>query len=511
MTSLRTAWEIAADEIDPPDVDTDTDPFPTPGALDRHLNRAAWDYPHLDLIDEHLVRLIDGQLGTRGLMVFTQPRAGKSRRCSRVFPLWYLRRRPTHRLAVGTYGQALGNSHSRWIRNTIDRNPSLGLRLAGDSKAVDDWELAHSEGGLVARGIGAGITGRGANGIVIDDPVKNREEAESQTMRDKTWDWWTDDLSTRLTKTDELEPWVLLMMTRWHEDDLAGRLLSREPEHWTVLTLPALAENNDPLGRRPGETLMPDRYGDEWMAEQKARLGIYSFGALYQQRPSPAEGSLFHRSNFRYWHREVTDQGERWVVNGRPVHPDDCWRFATADTASSTKTSADWSVVSAWAVTPDSELLLLDRARQRMGESELLPFVRAVAERNRCAWVGVEATFGTTTLAYEMGVAGITLVRLKADTDKITRSIPAQVRSEQHRVYWPAGAGWLDEWESELLAFPNGAHDDQVDTFSYAALRLDIRGPKPVKHEPATPDERLWAAIAKKRSNPRRGGVIGAA
>lgn len=510
MTILRTAWDVASDLIDPQQIDRAADPYPTPGALEKHLNPAAWQYPHLDLIDDHLVRLENGTLGTRGLMILVQPRAGKSKRCARCFPLWYLRRHPNHGIALGTYAEWLGLKHSRWVRNTIARHPELGLELAGDSKAADDWELT-TGGGMIARGVGGGLTGGGGGGVIIDDPVKNREEAESPTMRDKTWDWWTDDVSTRLTRIDEVEPWVLLIMTAWHEDDLRGRLLTREPENWTVLSLPALAEEGDPLGRARGETLMPDRYGDKWLAEQQKRMGTYSFTALYQQRPSPAEGALFHRRNFRYWQPIVTDVGDRWRVGDKTVNPDECWRFATADTASSTKTSADWTVVSAWAVTPDSDLLLLDRARQRMGESELLPFVRNVAERNRCAWVGVEATFGTTTLAYEMGVAGLALVRLKADTDKITRSIPAQVRSEQHRVYWPAGAPWLDEWESELLGFPHGAHDDQVDTFSYAALRLDIRGPKPARPEPATPDERLWAAIAKKRNNPRRGGVIGAA
>ena len=440
-------------------------------------------------------------------MIFMQPRGGKSTRCSRMFPTWYLRRRPEHRIILGTYGLALAAKHSRWVRNTINGHPHLGLTLAKDSQRVDDWQLHDSEGGLRAVGVGGAVTGMGADMLIIDDPVKNRQQAESQVYRDTTWDWWTDDLSTRFMSGGV----ALLMMTRWHEDDLAGRLLANEPENWTVLTLPAFAEAGDPLGREPGETLMPDRYGRAWLEEQQKRLGSYSFSALYGQRPSPAEGSLFHRKNFRYWERITNEAGEElWKVGEKTVKPTDCWRFSTADTASSTKTSADWSVISSWAVTPDSDLLLLDRARQRMEEGDLLGFVRDNHTKNSTKWVGVEATFSTSTLAYEMGVSGIPLVPLKADTDKITRSIPAQVRSEQHRAYWPAGASWLDEWEDELLAFPHGAHDDQVDTFSYAALRLDIRGPKPEKVVDDSPQARIWRQIEKKNRGNRRATPHGA-
>jgi predicted phage terminase large subunit-like protein len=491
-----------ADLLSPHVVDAGTDPYSCPGDLEVALNPAAWRYPHLARIDEHLVSLEQRTLGTRGLMVFMQPRAGKSQRCSRVFPTWYLRRHPDHRIILGTYGKTLGEKHSRWVRNTITARPELGLRLALDSRRVDDWQLADTEGGLRTAGVGGAVTGMGADLLIIDDPVKNREQAESQVYRDKTWDWWTDDLSTRFMSGGV----ALLMMTRWHEDDLAGRLLAEEPEHWTVLTLPAIAEEHDALDRELGETLMPDRYGDEWMAEQQRRLGSYSFGALYQQRPSPAGGSLFKRADFRYW-EPVVDESDKvlWKVGDQMVTPADCWRFATVDTASSTKTSADWTVVSCWAVTPNSDLVLLDRVRQRMEEGALLDFIRTAADRSACRWIGLESTFATTTLGYEMGTAGLKVVPLKADTDKITRSIPAQVRTEQHRVYFPSGASWLDEWEHELLAFPNGTHDDQVDTFSYAALRLDVRGPKAKAATDDSPQARIRRQLDERR-RARRGG-----
>lgn len=484
--------------------DPNDDPYPTPGSLERAIRPGAWRYPHLDLLDRYLLNLVDGTLGTRGLMVYMQPRAGKSDRCSRAFPLWYLRRRRTHRLVLGTYGQDLGEKHSRWIRNTIESRPDLGLHLASDSKAVGDWELT-TGGGLIARGVGGGVTGRGGQGVVIDDPVKNREEAESQTMRDKAWDWWTDDLSTRLTVVDDCVPWVLLMMTRWHEDDLGGRLEATEPEHWTVLRLPAIAETDDPLGRPPGGLLMPDRYGEAWIAEQRTRLGTYAFEALYQQRPSPAEGSLFRKANFRYWSPVDAAEGPLWKVGDRYVRPRECWRFVTVDLAASTKTSADWTVAAVWAVTVDGDLLLLDRERQRITEGDHWPMVRRLAERWGTEFVGVESRMFGTRLVWDAGYAGMPIRELKADADKITRAIPASVRTEQGRAWFPEGAAWLDEWEQELLAFPNGAHDDQVDVFAYAALELARGRADPAAAKPATPDERFHAHLQRRAKQMRRG------
>lgn len=497
-----------ADLLDPPKVDPATDPYTRPGDLERALNPKAWTYPHLDLIDEYLVRLEQRTLGTRGLMIFMQPRAGKSQRCSRVFPTWYLRRHPDHRIILGTYGKQLGEKHARWVRNTITSRPELGLRLASDSRRVDDWQLAGSEGGMRTAGVGGAVTGMGGDLIIIDDPVKNREQAESQTYRDKTWDWWTDDLSTRFMSGGV----ALLMMTRWHEDDLAGRLLKNEPHNWTVLTLPAIADaDGDPLGRAEGDVLMPDRYGKEWMAEQQARLGSYGFTALYQQRPSPAEGALFKKGNFKYWRRVEAAEGELWQLADRYVRPKDCWKFATVDLAASEKTSADWTVCSVWAVTPEGDLVLLDRERQRIDEGSHWPLVRRLCEKHaKVAYVGVESRMFGTRLVFEAGRAGLPIRELKADVDKVTRALPAVARTEQGRAWWPAAeqCGWLEEWEHELLSFPNGAHDDQVDTFAYACLELALGRRPGTKDVPVTPDEKFAAHLAavKKPKKSRRPG-----
>jgi len=485
---------LLADRLDPPQHAT-TDEYASPGALERHLDPGAWSYPHLARIDEHLVALEQRSIGTRGLMIFVQPRAGKSRRCARHFPLWYLRRHRDHQVLLATYGQRLADGHSRWIRNAIRAHPGLGLALDPTSQRVCEWQLSGHEGGLRSVGVGGSVTGTGADLIVIDDPVKSREQAESVVYRDKTWDWWTDDVSTRLM-TGAV---ALLMTTRWHEDDLAGRLLANEPEHWTVLTLPALAEPGDPLGRPEGAVLMPDRYGTDWMTEQRRRLGTYGFSALYQQRPSPAEGSLFKRAHFRYWH----PADGQWQLGERSVRRVDCWMFATVDLAVSTRTSADWTVCAVWAVTPDGQLLLVDRERQRIDEGDHWPMVRRLREKWAFAYCGVESRMFGTRLVWEAGAAGMPLRELKADVDKVTRAIPATVRCEQGRAWFPAEAPWLEEWEHELLAFPNGTHDDQVDVFAYAALEL-TKGRYAPDPPPATPDERFRAAIAARMTRERR-------
>jgi predicted phage terminase large subunit-like protein len=266
--------------------------------------------------------------------------------------------------------------------------------------------------------------------------------------------------------------------TRWHEDDLAGRLLKHEPGRWRALKIPAIADSaNDPIGRDVGEEI-PSVQGRKpgyfrWLHEHRS---AYVWRSTYQQNPTAAEGNLFRRPDFRYWRQMPADtnrhgptDGRRVDCDGRAVHLDDCWRFATIDLAASKKTSADWTVVSAWAITPDGDLVLLDRARKRAEESEHFELARPLLSRWVLDCVFVEQSFITATFVIDAVKNGIPIQPLTADTDKITRALPATTRVKSHRVWFPAGADWLDEWCDELASFPSGTHDDQVDTLSYAA------------------------------------------
>jgi predicted phage terminase large subunit-like protein len=346
------------------------------------------------------------------------------------------------------------------------------------------------------------------NCLIIDDPFKNPEEANSPIIRDKVWEWYRGAALTRL----EPGGGVLLIQTRWHEDDLAGRCLTEEARNWTVVNFPAIAEEEDVLGRQPGDALWPERYNEEHLAVVRFEQGSYLWSALYQQRPQPAEGGLFKREHFRYWRPATHNERQAYDVAGTLVAQKDTWRFFTIDLAASKKTTADWTVCAVWAVTPGGDLLLLDRERMRLEGPDHLPMVRRLNDKWRPRYVGVErATYGISLIQSALR-EGITCLELRPDRDKVARALQASTLCEQGRVFFPAQAAWLGEWESELLGFPTATHDDQVDVFAYAAIQLAqgaLRGKRRRKFEPATLEERAAARFAKRRKKDRNHPVLG--
>ena len=241
-----------------------------------------WDWPHQLRIYEKLQMMTEGK--AKRLMIFMPPRHSKSETVTVRYAAWRLLREPGMRVILGCYNQRLANRFSRKIRSLVERR--IGLSPA--RKAADEWETK-AGGGLCAVGVGAGVTGYGAELIVIDDPVKNRAEAESTAYRERTWDWFNDDIYTRL----EPGASIVLIQTRWHEDDLAGRLLAEAAEggeEWEVLSMPAIAEEDTADWRDAGEALCPERYDREAFDRIRKKIGSYAFASLYQQRPVPRDG-----------------------------------------------------------------------------------------------------------------------------------------------------------------------------------------------------------------------------
>lgn len=460
-----------------------------PGVMASALDMTSRTTPALELIDRELVELADGDVDR--LQIYLPPQEGKSQRISRRFPAWLLAHDPTLRIAIVSYSDDKAVRWGRQIRRDIQAYPQLGITLRQDSRAAGRWETSEG-GGLVCVGIGGGITGEPVDVLIIDDPVRGRAEAESKTYRDAAWDWWESNGSTRLSARGK----VVLMTTRWHEDDLAGRMLKEEPGRWRVLSIPAIAgkditvkgsdgaeqtvwvhDGPDPLGRQPGEELpsVQGRKPGHFHGLYEVR-SAYVWRSVFQQQPVAAEGNLFRRSNFRYWGplpadttRHGTAGGRRVDCDARVVYLDDCWRFATVDLAASKKTSADWTVASAWAISPDGDLILLDRVRERVAEGDHWSMVRPLLSRWALDVVFVEQSFIGATFVIDATNSGVPVQPVTADTDKVTRALPASTRIKSHRVWFPAAADWLDEWTDELAAFPSGTHDDQVDTLSYAA------------------------------------------
>ncbi|MFC9973557.1 phage terminase large subunit [Spirillospora sp. NPDC127200] len=448
----------------------------TPGELAKALDPTTVQTPALDLIDRELVALADGD--TDRLMVCVSPQEGKSTRVSLRFAEWLLVHNPDLRIAIVSYADEMARRWGSDIKldvetfNGDEGTIDLGIRLRADSRAAGRWQIEGHKGGVYAVGVGGALTGKPADVILWDDPLKDLEQAQSARYRDRARRFWQGVAVPRLGPGSK----VVLVCTRWHHDDPAGWLLKNEPGRWRVVSIPAIAESDDdPLGRKPGEPMISARGDRDWDAI-RASVGEYVWAALYQQRPAPMEGGLFKRASLRYWQAMPADPsrhgvmaGRRIDLAGRTVVLDDCWRFLTVDLAASTKTSADYTVAGVWAISPDGDLILLDGERGHISESAHFDMVRGLRERWAADTVFVESRMFGTTLVYEAGRNGIPISELKADTDKVTRALPATARADTGRLWFPSAGDWVTDWVDELLAFPNAAHDDVVDVVAYAA------------------------------------------
>ena len=283
------------------------------------------------------------------------------------------------------------------------------------------------------------------NCLIIDDPLKNREEADSKLIRDKLWDWYASTAYTRLMPGGA----VVLVQTRWHVDDLAGRLLNG-PEQWEVVNLPALAEDRDELGREPGEALWPERYDEHALERIRSTIGEREFIALYQQRPAPLDGAMFRRD---------------WIKRGKApragVHV-----AMGVDLALSTKTSADYTAIVVMSRDEFGKLYVLDAVRERVDFPGALRLIRQMAEKWNPRQIAIEQVAYQAVVVQELlrqttlPIKGVT-----PDKDKVTRAQPLALRYEQGLVSHEQLPSWF---EDELLAFPQGAHDDSVDALVYA-------------------------------------------
>ena len=407
--------------------------------------------PHIEMLARALEMVARGEL--KRLIVEMPPRHGKSVLTSEIFPAWYLGHHPQHQFMFTTYGQDLADGFGRKVRNHVsDRRHWRAFPdsvLAGDSKSAQRFDLV-AGGTYYAVGAGGAVTGRGAHVLLIDDPVKNREEAESELMRRKLWDWFTSTAYTRLMTGGA----VVLVMTRWHEDDLAGRLLDRAPDEWTLIDLPALAEEDDLLGRAPGEALWPQRYPSQTLEEIRSTIGERDFLALYQQRPTAREGTLFKRD---------------WI--GRQKAPAAGMRIGMGvDLALSTRTSADYTAAVVVGRDEFGKLYVLDAVRERVDFPGALALIRNMADKWRPERINIEQVAYQAVVVQELLRSTTLPIRgVRPDRDKVTRAQPLALRYEQGLVHHQQLPSWF---EDELLAFPYGAHDDAVDALDYAWMAV---------------------------------------
>lgn len=423
------------------------------------------DAPHQQAIERKLEQvarylLSGGTDGIGRLMIFMPPRHGKTQNVSRFFPAWLLGQNPDLRLILASYGSTLAQRNSRFIRNLIDtddyRAKVRDIRLASGSAAADIWDIEGYNGGAIAVGVGGGITGHGGNLIVIDDPVKSRAEAESETFRQRAIDWYVNDLLTRL---EEPGGALILMMTRWHTHDLAGYILDSEPGEWDVLALPALALDDDPLGRQPGEALWAARYPVAWLEKRRAQ-GEYAFASLYQQSPLPAGGRLF-------------DTGK---ISVRETAPPCNQVVRFYDLAVTAKRRSDYTVGLKLGVLPGEQFVVYDVYRAQREFPDVKTAIKQTAvidgkgvrirlETEKAGIIGLQE------LLRDPDMRAFALDGVPPEGDKYSRALPVADRVNAGQVSVVKG-DWNRAFLDELSVFPVGEHDDQVDALSgaYSAL-----------------------------------------
>ncbi len=503
-----------------------------------------WEWKHQVYIYKRLTRVTEGLC--KRLMIFLPPRHGKSELVTVRYAAWRLKKDPSMNVILASYNQTLARLFSRKIKRVlcddhelsggveeersggVEEKGSGGVEEKGRSPALPhsstpslpnssssfpfvrtrpknteaEWETTQG-GGLRAVGVGSGVTGFGANLIIIDDPVKSRAEAESKTYRDRLWDWFNDDIYTRL----EPDGSIILIQTRWHEDDLAGRLLRESQEEgceqWTIVNLPALAERStersedtpvlmdaasasnrnldihttesadthhaggtgvedksvlapsDPLGRSIGEALWPQRYNEETLDRYKRRLGSYSFAALYQQMPVPAEGGLFKRAWFK-------------TINSPP--PDLKWKRGY-DLGISKNATADYTASLRIAFDRPGNMYIDGGFRRRIEYPEQRRYILGRIADERDTQHGVELSANGNAviqdLRRERAVQGRMLRGVKVKGDKVTQALPWIALAEEGRIFLVRGH-WNEEFIDEAASFPQGTHDDQIDAVSIA-------------------------------------------
>lgn len=402
------------------------------------------------------------------LMLFMPPRHGKSTLASVAFPAWHLGRHPDHEFISCSYSGSLAMNFSRKVRQLLRepvyKNVFEKSRLDKDSQSVESWQTTQG-GGYVAAGVGGGITGKGANILVIDDPVKNREDAESENNREATWDWYTSTAYTRLSPGGG----ILVILTRWHDDDLAGKLLRHAEEgadQWEVIKYPAIAEEDEKY-RKVGESLHPERYNVDALEQIRKAIGPRDWSALYQQNPVSDEGDYFSREMIRYFDYDEIDTSH---LNF----------YCAWDLAIGQRDRNDYSVGIVVGVDEYDTLYVVDVVRGKYDGFELVEQILDLYETWRPSIVGIERGHIEMALGpflqkrtRERGLNEAYFKDLKVGKrDKEARARAIQGRMQQGMVYFPKDAIWTGPMVAELLRFPNGTHDDQVDALAWIGLMM---------------------------------------
>ena len=417
---------------------------------------------------QHLVeiarRLPTGRGAGRRLIVTVPPRHGKSLLCSTFLPAWLLGRDPTAQVISVSYGQDLATSFGRQVRNLMASEAYAAVftaPISPDSRAVDEFRTA-AGGSYIARGIGGGVTGYGGDLIIVDDPYRNRQDADSDLVRAQVLEYYRSTLYTRLMPGGS----IVLILTRWHHDDLVGRLLAESGEAWEVVRFPALDD--------AGRALWAEWWPVERLAAIRQEVGSREWSAQYQGEPSPDVGDYFKAEWFRY----------------HDAPPARLSVYAACDLAYTEGDGSDYSAVGVFGVDRERRVYVIDWWRGRGVLSRTCAVLSRLVKAHGPQVIVLESDPGTSAaisvVREQLAGAGAYrhLYRISAAGDKVAKTRGVQALFELGRVSFPRKAEWRSDLEAELLQFPAGRHDDQVDVLSLVGRAIDkLAGSAPAVRE----------------------------
>jgi predicted phage terminase large subunit-like protein len=431
--------------------------------LAKNRPQYRWDARHFRVMQRELDAVT---AGTERRVYFQIPiRHGKSEHNTIGYAVYRLLLDPTTRILLCSYSDTKAQEFSRETRRlAVD----LGVELSKDRNSAGSWETT-AGGGLKAVGAGAGVASTNADLILIDDPIGSRTDAESQAKRDQVWDWITNDILARC----EPKTAVIMTMSRWHQDDPAGRLLEKQRDRWTVIDLPAEAEENDPLGRVVGEPLWPELRGAEWLDEVRQDVLAYGFASLLQGRPRPREGGMF---KWAWW--QIIDEVP---LSGPMIR---YWDLAGTEPKGKGH-DPDYSAGALMCRMADLRVALCDVARDRKSIHARDQWLAEVCAadlakyRGRISWwieteAGIAGEERTAQLVRRLQSLGMPVYTEHPTGKKIHRAEPLASKAEAGNCVLVDGA-WNDPFRAEAADFPNGKHDDQIDAAAGADSKLTVR------------------------------------
>lgn len=441
----------------------------TPALFAITASRGRWQAAdHLLMLSDKLTQVAAGKL--KRLMIYMPPRHGKSQLASQYFPAWYLGHHPDNRIILTSYEADFAASWGWKARNIFEEYALeiFGHSVRSDSSARNRWDIVDRVGGMNTAGVGGAITGKGADLLIIDDPVKNAEEANSDLKRDKAWEWYQSTAYTRL----EPDAAIILIMTRWHPDDLGGLLLKDMEaggEQWDILNFPAIAEEDDILGRKVGDPLWKERYPIESLENIKNTVGAYWWAAMYQQSPYSRTGGTFKRQDFR-----IVEGG----AQGVQVR---FWDLAA--TEAERGKDPDWTVGCLMSE-HEGRYWIKDiiRVREEAGEVEkiIAQAAQMDGKETRIFMEQEGGASGKSLISYyaRTVLRGYSFEGVSSTGSKPVRAQPLAAAVSNGNVYLVA-AMWNASFLDEAERFPaKKVHDDQVDAASQAFnLLFDVDDP----------------------------------